>query len=123
MSRTAHHVPPAHRSPSRHGWNSVTLTDLRYDHAARSRARSERRRVRPRLIRRRVEVHAFPRSLPHDREISRLARLAERGARQRLRRELTVLRREANDRGRIRTDTGNDPAPVRHRHGAEWHSW
>ncbi|MFE0024465.1 hypothetical protein [Amycolatopsis sp. NPDC059021] len=123
MSRTAHHVPPAHRSPSRHGWNSVALTDLRYDHAAWRQARLERRRVRPRLIRRRVEVCAFPRSIPHDREISRLARLAERRARQRLRRELAVLRREVNARGRIRAGTGNDPEPARHRHGAGWHAW
>ena len=68
-----------------------------------------------------------PRSNPHDREVSRLARIEERRARQALRHELGAIRQQVNglSTGRLRQEAVDeaDVPPTRHRHGALWDAW
>lgn len=130
MSRTAHHISTTRTGSvtrSRRAWRAVSLVDLRFSEDCLRAAVVEGRRPRPRLVRREVEVFSYPRSASRDREVSRIARLDERRARQALRRELGVVRRHANrvtnGQPHRETTTDMDIAPVRHRHNAAWQAW
>ncbi|MER7519067.1 hypothetical protein [Streptomyces sp. NPDC126499] len=130
MSRTAHHVSPAHalsravdddRRPGA-PWHALVLHGLRYDAHCLDAALREGRRPVPRVVGRRVEVYAFPRH-NRDRTVARWAALEERRARQRLRRGLGVLTRRVNSPGgplHAHAAHTVDVPPARHRRGALW---
>ncbi|MFF8600587.1 hypothetical protein ACF065_17135 [Streptomyces sp. NPDC015232] len=102
MSRTAHHVPPAHAArPERPGapWHAVLLRDPR------------------RGTRRSVAVFSLPRH-QHDPTVARHSATGERRARARLRTALTTAVRLANTTPQDR-DTLDIP-PYRHRRSALW---
>ncbi|MFD3541601.1 hypothetical protein ACFWUQ_19190 [Streptomyces sp. NPDC058662] len=127
MARTAHHSPQspgrnAHDGPPGRPWRSVELRDLRYSARELAEATRGSRRPRPRLVRRAVDVYAYPR-LRHDRSVSFCASVEERRARQRLRRRLGVLVGLVNGpAGGLDLDAADavDVAPARHRRGALW---
>ena len=130
MSRTAHHTStpqPGSARTFRRAWRAAALTDLRYSAACLTEAFDEGRRPRPQATRREVEFYSYPRSVPRDREVARLARVDERRARQALRHDLDAIRRMVNNlaTGRLRQYAVDDAevAPTRHRHGAIWHAW
>ncbi|GAA3851351.1 hypothetical protein GCM10022243_16380 [Saccharothrix violaceirubra] len=104
MSRTAHPRTVEGSRP----WRSIVVVDLRYDHACFAEARGER--PRPRLIRRRVAVHRFPRGR-NDSDVRDRAQVQERRARRRLRRELYLARVAGLE----------DVVPARHRRDALYH--
>ncbi|MEV5197575.1 hypothetical protein [Streptomyces sp. NPDC053720] len=127
MTRTAHHVPPSRATityadgPSA-PWHSVTLVDLRYSTRSLAEATVQARRPRPQVVRRRVDVHRFPRH-SRDRDISRASTLEERRTRQRLRAQTGILRRLLNTPTSALTLEAADAIdipPPKHRHGALW---
>jgi hypothetical protein len=85
-------------------WRKVVVHDLRYSAACLA---VKGKRPQPELVRRMVEVYAFPRAFNDDRMVGRMARIAERRARQKCRRELRW----------------GDATPKRHRHGAVYDAW
>nr|WP_198151314.1 hypothetical protein [Kibdelosporangium sp. MJ126-NF4]CEL14829.1 hypothetical protein [Kibdelosporangium sp. MJ126-NF4]CTQ96540.1 hypothetical protein [Kibdelosporangium sp. MJ126-NF4] len=121
MSRTVHHKTTPQWSGTS-PWRTTTVVGFRYSAAVLADARDHR--PRPQRVRRRVDFYSFPRSLARDTEVSRLAEITERRARQTLRRELAGIRRRVN-----RLSTGAlhwcdiDVTPARHRHEGIWHSW
>ncbi|GAA2837297.1 hypothetical protein [Crossiella cryophila] len=126
MSRTAAHIRSTRaRTPHHRAWHAVAVSDLRYSTAAHTEARHQGRRVRPIALRRAVAIYSYPRMHNGNREIARLARIAERRARQDLRRALTTVLREINTPGRRHpgAPAEADIPPIRHRHGARWHAW
>jgi hypothetical protein len=64
-------------------------------------------RPRPALVRRVVEIYEYPRAFNRDRDVGRFARIAERKARRKRRRELRW----------------GGATPTRHRHGAVHDAW
>ena len=104
MARTAHHVSYASDWTGR-PWREVILYDLRYSAACLA---TQGSRPQPKKIRRAVAIYSFPRAFNGDRDVAKLAKIAERRARRRLRRELW---------------RGDDPVPARHRHWAVYHAW
>ncbi|WP_370413127.1 hypothetical protein [Streptomyces fradiae] len=102
MSRTAHHIPPAHAErPERPGapWHVVVLRDPR------------------RGTRREVAFRSFPRH-QHDATVGRWAAVEERRARARLRTALAAAVHLANT-DPAATDTVDIP-PFRHRRSGLW---
>ncbi|MEV8365898.1 hypothetical protein [Streptomyces niveus] len=116
MSRTAHHRPlsRAEAAPDSRCWRSVRLYDLRY---------SARRPV-PQAVRRSVDVLSWARADTHDRSVSVVAALDERRDRQRLRGQLTALRRLVDTPGpgvlALAEADAVDVLPARHRRCALW---
>jgi hypothetical protein len=103
MARTAHHLSYA-RERSGRPWRKFVVHDLRY--SAKCLA-VEGERPQPALVRRVVEIYQFPRAFNDDRMVGRMARIAERKARRKCRRELRW----------------GDATPTRHRHGAVYDAW
>ncbi|MEU9033083.1 hypothetical protein AB0D46_37425 [Streptomyces sp. NPDC048383] len=105
MSRTAHHIPPKHGEepppgrPAGSPWHIVVLHDLRFSARGLADAERESNRPRPVRIRRRVEVHAFPRH-HRDASVSWASRVEERRARQLLRARLGLFRALLHPAGR-----------------------
>ncbi|MFJ4872686.1 hypothetical protein [Streptomyces sp. NPDC088757] len=127
MARTAHHPSHARRrsSPDRltgEPFHAVVLHDLRYGAGDLAEAVREFRRPRPRLVRRTVAVHSFPRH-QWDRTVAHRAAEEERRARQRLRERVgTVLRLANAPGGVLDLDAAEsvDVPPARHRHSGVW---
>ncbi|MEV8352656.1 hypothetical protein ACFVTT_33120 [Streptomyces niveus] len=123
MPRTAHHRPlsRAEAAPDSRCWRRVRLYDLRY--SARAVADTARRPV-PRAVRRSVDVHSRARADTHDRSVSVAAALDERRDRQRLRGQLTALRRLVDTPGpgvlALAEADALDVLPARHRRCALW---
>ncbi|MFD3871258.1 hypothetical protein [Streptomyces sp. NPDC058623] len=137
MSRTAHHIPPKHGEepppgrPAGSPWHIVVLHDLRFSARGLADAERESNRPRPVRIRRRVEVHAFPRH-HRDASVSWASRVEERRARQLLRARLGLFRALLHPDGRapvagaaagagllVRAHAVDvDVPPARHRHGS-----
>jgi hypothetical protein len=103
MARTAHHMSYRRERVGR-AWRKVVVHDLRY--SARSLA-VEGKRPKPELVRRVVEIYDFPRAFNAARTVGWMARIAERKARRKCRRELRW----------------GDAEPTRHRHGAVYDAW
>ncbi|MEV8334170.1 hypothetical protein [Streptomyces niveus] len=118
MPRTAHHRPlsRAEAAPDSRCWRSVRLYDLRY--SARVVADTARRPV-PQAVRRSVDVRSRARADTHDRSVSVVAALDERRDRQRLRGQLTALRRLVDTPGpgvlALAEADAVDVLPARHR--------
>ncbi|MEU0398976.1 hypothetical protein ABZ318_01810 [Streptomyces sp. NPDC006197] len=127
VARTAHHPSRARRRGpadmlTGRPWHAVLLHDLRYGARDLADAVRESRRPRPRLVRRTVEVYAFPRH-QSDPTVAHWAALEERRARQRLRRQTGTLLRLVNSPGdALDLDAADavDVLPARHRHGGLW---
>lgn len=121
MARTAHHRPlsRAEAAPGSRCWRSVRLYDLRYPRYG---ARASGRPM-PQAVRRSVEVRSWARADTHDRSVSVTA-LDERRDRQRLRGQLTALRRlvDAPGSGGLALAAADelDVLPARHRRCALW---
>jgi hypothetical protein len=103
MARTAHHMSYA-RARNGRPWRTFVVHDLRYSAACLA---VEGKRPQPELVRRVVEIYRFPRAFNDDPMVSWMARIAERKARRRCRRELRW----------------GDATPARHRHGAVYDAW
>ena len=106
MARTAQHMSHVREQVGR-AWRTIVLYDLRYSAACLA---VQGRRPRPERVRRVVAIYSYPRAFTDNREVGRLARIAERQARRRLRHELRQLEVD-------------DVVPVRHRHEAVYHAW
>ncbi|MFF4320177.1 hypothetical protein [Streptomyces sp. NPDC001568] len=144
MSRTAHHIPPSHGEelppgrPAGSPWHVVVLHDLRF--SARSLADAERESTRPRpvRVRRRVEVHSFPRH-NRDASVALASNIEERRARQLLRARVGAFLALLHPAGRapeaavrgadaeagvaaLADAVDVDVPPARHRHGSLWHA-
>ncbi|MGW1018102.1 hypothetical protein [Streptomyces niveus] len=123
MARTAHHRPlsRAEGAPDSRSWRRVRLYGLRY--SARAVADTARRPA-PQAVRRSVDVFSWARADTHDRSVSVVAALDERRDRQRLRGQLTALRRLVDTPGpgvlALAAADAVDVLPARHRRRALW---
>ncbi|MFD4771200.1 hypothetical protein [Streptomyces niveus] len=123
MPRTAHHraLSRAQAAPDSRCWRRVRLYDLRY--SARAVAGTTRRPV-PQAVRRSVDVRSRARADTHDRSVAVVAALDERRDRQRLRGQLTALRRLVDTPGpgvlALAEADAVDVLPARHRRCALW---
>lgn len=122
VARTAHHRPlsRAKAAPGSHCWRRVRLYDPRYPRYG---AHASGRPV-PQAVRRSVDVRSWARADTHDRSVSVWAALDERRDRQRLRGQLTALRRlvDAPGSGVLALAAADDVdvLPARHRRCALW---
>ncbi|MGO1049852.1 hypothetical protein [Crossiella sp. CA198] len=126
MSRTATHIRSTRaRTAHRRAWHAVAVSDLRYSRAIRAEAEHHGHRPRPVAFRRVVAIYSYSRAHNGNREIARLARNAERRARQDLRRAITTVLREVNAAARPHSGplAEADIPPTRHRHSGRWHAW
>ncbi|MCE7009529.1 hypothetical protein LWC34_42985 [Kibdelosporangium philippinense] len=121
MSRTAHH----RTGPWPGGWRPWRIATARgFRYSAACLAEAYDRRPWPQAIRREVSFYRYPRALPRDTEVARLSAITERRARQRLRGELTDIRRRVNRLSKDRLKPGDvDVTPFAHHHEAIHHSW
>ncbi|MET4925931.1 hypothetical protein P3L51_26875 [Streptomyces sp. PSRA5] len=128
MARTAHHLPLSRAGSAgeydHRPWRSVRLYDLRYSARALAAAARASRRPVPEAVRRDVEVRSWARADIHDRSVSIGAAFGERRDRQRLRAQVTAVRRLVDAPGggvlALATADAVDVLPARHRRCALW---
>ncbi|MER8187597.1 hypothetical protein [Kitasatospora sp. NPDC094015] len=115
MARSANHrgggLPHGRTGPGG-PWRAVVVRGLRYSAARVVVAGREGRRAVPERVVRSVAVYSLARSSARGGDVGRFAGVAERRARQVVRRELGLLR--AGSVQDIEVEPG------RHRHGARW---